>query len=114
MTVCFEPRSNTAVTAVFQDGFTQVLSAADRVYLGVVHRAERIKDSERLDTSSMAQAIKNSGKVAYACTTHKELADRLFQDISEAAGGLIVFFTNGSFDGVPKKTADRMASGLKF
>ena len=39
---CFEPRSNTAVTNVFQDRFADSLAISEEVLLGSVHRADKI------------------------------------------------------------------------
>ena len=48
---CFEPRSNTAVTNIFQQRFAQSLSLADHALIGQVHRAERIPHNERINPS---------------------------------------------------------------
>ena len=40
---CFEPRSNTATTNVFQSDFTNALSNADEIHW-VPHRGEKISD----------------------------------------------------------------------
>ena len=40
---CFEPRSNTAVTNVFEDRFANALGIADVGLLGAVHRAEKFR-----------------------------------------------------------------------
>jgi UDP-N-acetylmuramate: L-alanyl-gamma-D-glutamyl-meso-diaminopimelate ligase len=101
MTVCFEPRSNTAATSRFQVEFQRALSGADRVYFGAVHRAERMRPEERLDTAVMATAIGDSK----AFTTNEALFEQIEADLKQDAGGLVVFFTNGSFDGLPKRVA---------
>jgi UDP-N-acetylmuramate: L-alanyl-gamma-D-glutamyl-meso-diaminopimelate ligase len=99
MTVCFEPRSNTAASARFQDEFTAALAGADRVYLGAVHRAERMRPDERLDTVAMAGKLAE----AKAFDSNESLLFELQQKTASEDGGLIVFFTNGSFDGLPKR-----------
>lgn len=101
MTVCFEPRSNTAATARFQDEFQSALSGADRIYLGAVHRAERMRPEERLDTKAMATQLGDSKSF----DTNEGLLDELKQNLADEEGGLVVFFTNGSFDGLPQKAA---------
>jgi UDP-N-acetylmuramate: L-alanyl-gamma-D-glutamyl-meso-diaminopimelate ligase len=103
--VSFEPRSNTARTSLFQAAFTQALSAADRVYLGALHRAEMMEVDKRLDTGRMATELSQDGRVAMAFETNEQLFEQIKADRSEAGGGVFVFFTNGSFDGVPQKTA---------
>jgi UDP-N-acetylmuramate: L-alanyl-gamma-D-glutamyl-meso-diaminopimelate ligase len=101
MTVCFEPRSNTAASARFQAEFQSALSGADRVYFGAVHRADRMRPEERLDTVRMANALVE----AKAFTDNQSLLEMLKASVSHEAHGLIVFLTNGSFDGIPRSLA---------
>jgi UDP-N-acetylmuramate: L-alanyl-gamma-D-glutamyl-meso-diaminopimelate ligase len=101
MTVCFEARSNTAASARFQTEFQTALSGADRIYLGAVHRADRMRPEERLDTSMMATALPD----AKAFDDNQSLLETLKMCISDEAHGLIVFLTNGSFDGLPHSLA---------
>ena len=101
MTVCFEPRSNTAASARFQTEFQSALSGADRVYFGAVHRADRMRPEERLDTVRMANALVE----AKAFTDNQSLLEMLKASVSHEAHGLIVFLTNGSFDGIPRSLA---------
>lgn len=112
MTVCFEPRSNTAATARFQAEFQVALGQADRVCFGAVHRAERMAEGERLDTAAMAAALKAAGGEAEAFTKNSDLLHHLERTLNADArepdsggGELIVFFTNGSFDGLPSSLA---------
>jgi len=112
--VCFEPRSNTAATGCFQGEFSVALQAADDVLLGAVFRGERFAPEARLDTAAMARDLNRRGCRA-AC-----FADNgaLYADLCERIGGaaepcLVIFLTNGAFDGLPKKTASWLAGGLK-
>ena len=99
---CFEPRSNTAVTNVFQERFSQSLSLADYALIGQVHRAERIPQDERINPHEMVQFIKEQGKSANCFSTNQELGKHLSQLVDDPAKEklLVVFFSNGSFDGV--------------
>ena len=106
MTVCFEPRSNTAASARFQSEFQTALSGADRVYLGAVHRADSMRPEERLDTSMMATALPD----AKAFNDNQSLLETLKMGVSDEAHGLIVFLTNGSFDGLPHSLAATCSS----
>ena len=63
---CFEPRSNTAVTNVFEDRFADALALADVGLLGAVHRAEKIPEDKRINTRNMIQRIKDQGKSSHA------------------------------------------------
>jgi UDP-N-acetylmuramate: L-alanyl-gamma-D-glutamyl-meso-diaminopimelate ligase len=96
---CFEPRSNTAVTNIFQDRFADALSLADEVLLGAVHRAEKIPIDQRINTHAMIEQIQNSGKEGYSFTRNSELGDFLKSKNNEGQSVLIIFFSNGSFDG---------------
>ena len=96
---CFEPRSNTAVTNVFQDRFADALSLADEALLGAVHRAEKIPADKRIDPRAMIKRIEEAGKQGRAFAQNSELADFLETQLDDRPT-LVVFFSNGSFDGV--------------
>lgn len=106
---CFEPRSNTATTSHFQEGFTRALSFADHVYLGAVHRGERMDPKKRLDTAGMAEKLTRNERTAQAFATNQDLGDKILADCTELRGAVFVFFTNGSFDGVPRRVAEHCA-----
>ena len=95
---CFEPRSNT-VTNVFQDRFADALSLADEALLGTVHRAEKIPADKRIDPRAMIKRIEEAGKQGRAFAQNSELADFLETQLDDRPT-LVVFFSNGSFDGV--------------
>jgi UDP-N-acetylmuramate: L-alanyl-gamma-D-glutamyl-meso-diaminopimelate ligase len=96
---CFEPRSNTAVTNVFQDRFADALSLADQALLGAVHRAEKIPQDKRINPEAMIKRIEDAGKQGRAFAQNSELADYLENQLGDEPT-LLVFFSNGSFDGV--------------
>ena len=96
---CFEPRSNTAVTNVFQDRFADALSLADESLLGAVHRADKITEGKRIDPEAMIKRIEKTGKLGRNFAQNSELADYLETQLDDQQT-LVVFFSNGSFDGV--------------
>jgi UDP-N-acetylmuramate: L-alanyl-gamma-D-glutamyl-meso-diaminopimelate ligase len=102
LVVCFEPRSNTATRALFFDAFTEALAGADSVYLGAVHRAERLPQEDRLDTVRMAAGLNKKGIAARAYQENTALLEALRSDLGQPNGAntVVVFFTNGAFDGV--------------
>jgi len=102
LTACFEPRSNTACSSLFQREFQTALSGADRIYLGAVHRAERLKPEDRLDTDAIAAKLPD----ASAFVTNEALLRELEGNLAKEEAGVVVFFTNGSFDGVPARFAN--------
>jgi UDP-N-acetylmuramate: L-alanyl-gamma-D-glutamyl-meso-diaminopimelate ligase len=107
---CFEPRSNTAVTNVFQDRFADSLAVADLVLLGAVHRGEKIPPAERINTEAMVLRIKAAGKEAFAFRENQKLADLLESKAFDQKPVLLVFFSNGSFDGVIDRVSNFMAN----
>ena len=102
---CFEPRSNTAVTNVFEDRFADALALAHVGLLGAVHRAEKIPENQRINTRNMIQRIKDQGKSGHAFATNQELEDFL-KKYPFSGPALVVFFSNGSFDGVIGRFAE--------
>ena len=107
---CFEPRSNTAITAIFQDAFTAALSQADTIFLGAVYRAEKIKESNRLNTYTMAQALMIKGRNAASFSSNQQLLDSLKDELNTNSNGLLVFFTNGSFDNIQHEAVTYLKS----
>ena len=104
---CFEPRSNTAVTNIFEDRFADALCVADEVLLGAVHRAEKISVEKRINTQSMIERIKSLGKTGSSFVKNSELGNYLESINSEGDAKLVVFFSNGSFDGVIDRFAKK-------
>jgi UDP-N-acetylmuramate: L-alanyl-gamma-D-glutamyl-meso-diaminopimelate ligase len=102
VTAVFEPRSNTARTSTLQNGFSVALSNADEVYLGAVNRADKLAANERFDSAAVAQYLKSQGGVAHSFESNTALLEQLTAATLPASGlpRLVVFFTNGSFDGI--------------
>jgi UDP-N-acetylmuramate: L-alanyl-gamma-D-glutamyl-meso-diaminopimelate ligase len=103
ITAVFEPRSNTARTKALQTGFMRALAQADEVYLGAVSRAEKIGPEERFDPEAVAQQLDLQGVEAHIGPTNNAVLEKLKANtLSVGKGGprLVIFFTNGSFDGI--------------
>ena len=98
--VCFEPRSNTAVTNRLQDEFQDALSKADEILLPPIHRLERIAPEKRFQTSKVVEAIVQMGKAAHAFASFAELQDHLEATYPPREKTVLCFFSNGSFDGL--------------
>ncbi|MCH2156817.1 MAG: Mur ligase domain-containing protein [Opitutales bacterium] len=103
----FEPRSNTTVTRRFQAEFEAAFSLADRLDVAPIFRAERIPPENRLDADALA------GAVQHGCAWSDW--ERFQNELPEAFAGapgkrLIVFFSNGSFQGL----IERMTKALSF
>ncbi|HLP03364.1 MAG TPA: Mur ligase family protein [Opitutaceae bacterium] len=103
LTAVFEPRSNTARTKVLQGGFSRALAEADEVYLGAVNRAEKLAEGERFDAEAVAQQLEAANVHARHFARNAEVLEALRRDTlatPPAKPRLVVFFSNGSFDGV--------------
>ena len=98
----------TAVANVFEDRFADALAHADLALFGAVHRAEKIPEDKRIDPQAMIRRIENAGKTAFAFSENSEIADFLDSEVKDSTPTLLVFFSNGSFDGV----IDRVAQSL--
>jgi UDP-N-acetylmuramate: L-alanyl-gamma-D-glutamyl-meso-diaminopimelate ligase len=111
LTAVFEPRSNTARTRVLQAGFTRALAAVDEVYLGAVSRADKLAEADRFDTEAVAQQLESQGVTAHWFADNKDLCDRLVAATLPPQGPprVVVFFSNGSFDGI----IDRYAAAVR-
>ena len=110
ITAVFEPRSNTARTKTLQTGFSRALAQADEVFLGAVNRAEKLSAQERFDAEAVAQHLEAQGVHAHSFGTNAELLASLITSASQASTKprLVVFFTNGSFDGIIGKFVQEM------
>lgn len=101
---CFEPRSNTARSRVFQHDLVDAFDHANAVFFGAVHRAQAMSADVRLDTAELCAALKNKhpGIIAEAFETNAALLESLSQESRkhENKPSITVFFSNGSFDGI--------------
>jgi UDP-N-acetylmuramate: L-alanyl-gamma-D-glutamyl-meso-diaminopimelate ligase len=114
ITAVFEPRSNTARTNTLQAGFMAALALADEVYLGAVNRADKLKAGERFDTEAVIAHVETQGRKGASGATNAEVLEKLVAatlPASEAKPRLVVFFSNGSFDGIIAKYATAARSG---
>ena len=105
ITAVFEPRSNTARTKVLQSAFMRALAQADEVYLGSVSRADKLAADERFDPEAVAQHLETQGVEAHFAATNALLLEKLNANTTGASPAtmkprVVVFFTNGSFDGI--------------
>lgn len=103
LTAVFEPRSNTARTRVLQEPFGRALALADEVFLGAVNRAEKLRPEERFDAAGLAQHLTAQGHPALAAETNLALLEALQRRndaLAPHGPRVVVFFSNGSFDGI--------------
>ena len=106
LTAVFEPRSNTARTKTLQAGFMRALEHADEVFLGAVNRADKLAESERFDSESVVQHLETKGVRAVTAATNADVLLKLREATLVSEGALavesrvVVFFSNGNFDGI--------------
>jgi len=102
LTAVFEPRSNTARTKVMQAGFTRALGTADEVFIGAVSRADKLKEQDRFDAEAVSEHLETQGVGARTAPTNADLLKALAAMVlkPQAKPQVVVFFTNGSFDGI--------------
>jgi UDP-N-acetylmuramate: L-alanyl-gamma-D-glutamyl-meso-diaminopimelate ligase len=106
LVACFEARSNTACRKVHEAAFELALDEADEVHFGAIFRAERYPDSDRIDLPGIAARL---GGKAHAHASNGDLEERLRQRLAGPGERVVVFFTNGSFDGVPQRLVASIA-----
>jgi UDP-N-acetylmuramate: L-alanyl-gamma-D-glutamyl-meso-diaminopimelate ligase len=97
----FEPRSNTMVRNIFQKELAESLAGANLAIAGTIHRAERIPLSERLDLATVAATLNERG-VPLVQSTNSNIPS-LLKDALTADPTVVVFMSNGSFDGAPQE-----------
>jgi UDP-N-acetylmuramate: L-alanyl-gamma-D-glutamyl-meso-diaminopimelate ligase len=102
LTAVFEPRSNTARVKTLQAGFERALSDADEVYIGPVSRAGALRVEERFDPEAVAENLEAQGLHARHYASNADLHDALASDTLPKRGRprVVIFFSNGSFDGI--------------
>jgi UDP-N-acetylmuramate: L-alanyl-gamma-D-glutamyl-meso-diaminopimelate ligase len=100
--MCFEARSNTACRNVHETAFELAFDEADEVHLGAVFRAQRYPESERINLPGVASRL---GRKAHAYNTNEELESGLKDALMASGKQVVIFLSNGSFDGVPLRIA---------
>jgi UDP-N-acetylmuramate: L-alanyl-gamma-D-glutamyl-meso-diaminopimelate ligase len=112
LTAVFEPRSNTARTKTLQVGFMRALALADEVFIGAVNRADKLKEADRFDAEAVVEHLETQGVHAATAPSNPEVLEKLKRSALAAAADLpagaapaakprvVVFFSNGSFDGI--------------
>ena len=110
ITVGFEPRSNTAKSDVFQQEFARALIMADEVMIGNIHNEQGFVPKSRLNTTQLAVDLIRGKVSAQAFSSNLDLLESLRNRVLERIDEdhIIIFFTNGSFDGIILKLVKRI------
>jgi len=111
LTAVFEPRSNTARTKALEADFRVALGRADEVYLGAVSRADKLPEPDRFDGPAVARDLEAAGVTAQCFASSAALLERLKSQTLPPQGTarVVIFFSNGSFDGI----IDRFAAAAQ-
>ncbi|MFH1496336.1 MAG: Mur ligase family protein [Verrucomicrobiota bacterium] len=114
LTAVFEPRSNTARTNVLQPAFTEALGHADEVFIGAVNRADKLRAEDRFDVEQVLAALRAAGAVAETAPTNAGLLEKLAALVATSPATperprVVVFFSNGDFDGIIARFAAQVA-----
>jgi UDP-N-acetylmuramate: L-alanyl-gamma-D-glutamyl-meso-diaminopimelate ligase len=99
----FEPRSNTARRAVFQDGFATAFDRAAHVYLAPAYFKENdpIPPDRRLDVDALARDISGRGPEAEVCASVDDIVRRIAAEVR--AGDVVISMSNGPFENLPRR-----------
>jgi UDP-N-acetylmuramate: L-alanyl-gamma-D-glutamyl-meso-diaminopimelate ligase len=101
-----EPRSNTMVRNIFQEELPAALAIANEVFVGDIHRLEKIPVTERLDYDVISRELQQAG-VAFTSVHNADLST-LLQTRLNGTPTVVVFMSNGSFSGVPQSFVSRL------
>lgn len=97
---CFEPRSNTTTRNIFQQELAECFGPASVVVMGRVHRPDRYKPEECLDTGLLRNELQKQGKTVFLAgeTPSGYPGDIVaFLDNQLMEGDVVVLLSNGSF-----------------
>ena len=108
ITVLYEPRSLTAGRSVLFDRYLQAFAQADQVSLAPVFHSGRLEPEQLLDIEKLASALQQSG---IAATAHPSVDSILGQALAQArAGDVIATMSSGSFENLPQRLLEGLAS----
>lgn len=97
---CFEPRSNTTTRNIFQQELAECFGPASVVVMGRVHRPDRYKPEECLDTGLLRNELQKQGKTVFLAgeTPSGYPGDIVaFLDNQLMEGDVVVLLSNGNF-----------------
>ena len=100
---CWEPRSNSAIKNQWIEEWVGALQLADRILIGKIHRFDSSCPEQFLQVPEIIDRLRAIGKKAEAFTGNDALLQALplMKKIQDKT--VMVFLTNGSFDGIIQK-----------
>jgi UDP-N-acetylmuramate: L-alanyl-gamma-D-glutamyl-meso-diaminopimelate ligase len=102
----FEPRSNTTRRNVFQEALPEALGHADGVCIAEVARADKLAETERLDTDLLMKTLRDGGIPAFYERDADAIVSRLEAEARD--NDVIIVFSNGGFGGIHDKLLERL------
>lgn len=97
LTVCFEPRSNTTATNLFQKELGEAFDGASEVWIGLVFRPEKYSDDTILDRERLKNDMA-SRKIEAHLGDPEEILAHLKETIDQEQ--VVLFCSNGAFGGI--------------
>jgi UDP-N-acetylmuramate: L-alanyl-gamma-D-glutamyl-meso-diaminopimelate ligase len=97
----FEPRSYTAKTRAFQDGFAEAFARADRVIVAASHLPGKVPEALRLSEAGLVDGIRRAGTRADFLPTVDEIVRTLAAELQP--GDRVAILSNGGFGGIHDK-----------
>jgi UDP-N-acetylmuramate: L-alanyl-gamma-D-glutamyl-meso-diaminopimelate ligase len=104
----FEPRSYTAKTRAFQDGFARAFAGADRVIVAASHLPGKVPEAERLSEAGLVEGIRRHGGDAAFLPTVPEIVLALARELRP--GDRVAILSNGGFGGIHEKLLQALGS----
>lgn len=98
----FDPRSATSRRAIFQHDYERAFQGADMVFVGPPYDQSRIPPEDRFSSQLLKEALEGKGIPAFTADTADDLLQKIVPQLRPH--DLLIFFSSGSFAGLPKKT----------
>jgi len=108
----FEPRSYTAKTRAFQDGFARAFTGADRVIVAAAHLPGKVPESERLSEAALAAGVREQGGDAAFVPTVDEIVRTLVAELRP--GDRVAILSNGGFGGIHDRLLRALADARRL
>ena len=97
----FEPRSFTAKTRAFQEGFARAFAGADRVIVSAAHLPGKVPEEKRLSEEGLVAGIVRLGTEASFIPTVDAIVEALVAEVRP--GDRVAILSNGGFGGIHDK-----------